>query len=65
MGLSIPFPIHAPRGTGVAFFVTGQGLVNPTVAGGVQPTGYQAPVLPVSVSLVGSHFLLPTWRLTA
>jgi len=46
----------APRGTYVAFWVTGQGLVNTTLADGIQPTGppYPSPLLPVSVSLGGS-----------
>lgn len=46
----------APRGTYVAFWVTGQGLVNTTLGDGVQPTGppYASPLLPVSVSLGGS-----------
>jgi len=46
----------APRGTYVAFWVTGQGLVNTTLADGTQPSGppYPSPMLPVSVSLGGS-----------
>ena len=46
----------APRGTYVAFWVTGQGLVNTTLADGTQPTGppFPSPLLPVSVSLGGS-----------
>jgi uncharacterized protein (TIGR03437 family) len=46
----------APRGTYVAFWVTGQGLVNTTLGDGVQPTGppYATPLLSVSVSLGGS-----------
>jgi uncharacterized protein (TIGR03437 family) len=45
----------APRGTYVAFWVTGQGVVNTTVADGTQPTGppYPTPQLPVSVTLGG------------
>jgi uncharacterized protein (TIGR03437 family) len=45
----------APRGTHVAFWVTGQGRVNTTLADGVQPSGppYPTPMLPVSVSLGG------------
>ena len=45
----------APRGTYVAFWVTGQGLVNTTLADGTQPSGppYPSPMLPVSVSLGG------------
>jgi uncharacterized protein (TIGR03437 family) len=43
----------APRGTYVAFWLTGQGLVNTTLADGTQPTGppFPTPMLPVSVSL--------------
>jgi uncharacterized protein (TIGR03437 family) len=46
----------APRGTYVAFWATGQGLINTTLADGVQPTGppFPSPLLPVSVSLGGS-----------
>lgn len=46
----------AARGTYVAFWVTGQGLVNTTLGDGTQPTGppYPSPMLPVSVSLGGS-----------
>jgi uncharacterized protein (TIGR03437 family) len=46
----------APRGTYVAFWVTGQGLVNTTLGDGAQPTGppFPSPLLPVSVSLGGS-----------
>src|ERR1019366_8112988 len=46
----------AARGTYVAFWVTGQGLVNATLGDGTQPTGppYPSPMLPVSVSLGGS-----------
>jgi uncharacterized protein (TIGR03437 family) len=45
----------APRGTYVAFWVTGQGLVNTTLADGAQPTGppYPTPLLPLSVTLGG------------
>jgi uncharacterized protein (TIGR03437 family) len=45
----------APRGTYVAFWVTGQGLVNTTLADGTQPSGppYPTPMLPVSVALGG------------
>jgi uncharacterized protein (TIGR03437 family) len=45
-----------PRGTYIAFWVTGQGLVDTTVDDGTQPTGppYPSPLLPVSVSLGGS-----------
>jgi uncharacterized protein (TIGR03437 family) len=45
----------APRGTYVAFWVTGQGLVNTTLADGTQPSGppYPTPMLPVSVTLGG------------
>ena len=45
----------APRGTYVAFWATGQGLVNTTLADGTQPTGppYPTPMLPVSVALGG------------
>jgi uncharacterized protein (TIGR03437 family) len=45
----------APRGTYVEFWVTGQGLVNTTLADGTQPSGspYPTPLLPVSVSLGG------------
>jgi len=45
----------APRGTYVAFWVTGQGLVSTTLSDGTQPAGpvYPAPLLPVSVSLGG------------
>jgi uncharacterized protein (TIGR03437 family) len=45
----------APRNTYVAFWLTGQGLVNTTLADGTQPTGptYPSPMLPVSVSLGG------------
>jgi len=43
----------AARGTYVAFWATGQGLVNTTLADGTQPTGppFPSPQLPVSVSL--------------
>jgi uncharacterized protein (TIGR03437 family) len=46
----------AARGTYVAFWVTGQGLVNTTLADGTQPSGppYPSPMLPVSVSLGGT-----------
>jgi len=49
----------APRGTYVAFWVTGQGLVNTTLADGTQPSGppYPAPMLSVSVSLGGVEIL--------
>jgi uncharacterized protein (TIGR03437 family) len=45
----------APRNTYVAFWLTGQGLVNTTLADGTQPAGptYPSPMLPVSVSLGG------------
>jgi uncharacterized protein (TIGR03437 family) len=45
----------APRNTYVAFWVTGQGLVNTTLADGTQPSGppFPTPMLPVSVSLGG------------
>jgi uncharacterized protein (TIGR03437 family) len=45
----------APRNTYVEFWLTGQGLVNTTLADGTQPTGptYPSPMLPVSVSLGG------------
>jgi uncharacterized protein (TIGR03437 family) len=45
----------AARNTTVAFWVTGQGLVNTTLADGTQPTGppFPTPTLPVSVSLGG------------
>jgi uncharacterized protein (TIGR03437 family) len=45
----------AARGTYVAFWLTGQGLVNTTLADGAQPTGppFPTPMLPVSVSLGG------------
>jgi uncharacterized protein (TIGR03437 family) len=45
----------AARGSSVAFWVTGQGLVNTTLADGTQPAGppYPSPLLPVSVSLGG------------
>jgi uncharacterized protein (TIGR03437 family) len=45
----------APRGTYVAFWVTGQGLLNTTLADGTQPSGppYPTPMLPVSVTLGG------------
>ena len=45
----------ARRGTYVAFWVTGQGLVNTTLADGTQPSGppYPTPMLPVSVTLGG------------
>jgi uncharacterized protein (TIGR03437 family) len=45
----------APRNTYVAFWLTGQGLVNTTLADGTQPTGpaFPSPMLPVSVSLGG------------
>jgi uncharacterized protein (TIGR03437 family) len=46
----------APRSTYVAFWVTGQGVVNTTLGDGVQPSGppYPAPLFPVSVSLGGA-----------
>ncbi len=46
----------AARGSYVAFWVTGQGLVNTTLADGAQPSGppYPTPMLPVSVSLGGA-----------
>ena len=46
----------APRGSYVAFWATGQGLVNTTLGDGIQPTGppFPSPLLPVSVSLGGS-----------
>jgi uncharacterized protein (TIGR03437 family) len=49
----------APRGTYVEFWVTGQGLVNTTLADGTQPSGppYPTPMLPVSVTLGG--FTIP------
>ena len=39
----------------MAFWLTGQGLVNATLADGTQPAGptYPSPMLPVSVSLGG------------
>jgi uncharacterized protein (TIGR03437 family) len=45
----------APRNTYVAFWLTGQGLVNTTLADGTQPSGptYPSPMLPLSVSLGG------------
>ena len=45
----------AARGTYIAFWLTGQGLVNTTLADGTQPTGppFPTPMLPVSVSLGG------------
>jgi uncharacterized protein (TIGR03437 family) len=45
----------APRNTYVAFWLTGQGMVNTTLADGTQPTGppFPSPMLPVSVSLGG------------
>jgi len=45
----------AARGTYVSFWLTGQGLVNATVADGTQPPGptYPIPMLPVSVKLGG------------
>jgi uncharacterized protein (TIGR03437 family) len=45
----------AARGTYVAFWLTGQGIVNTTLADGTQPSGpiYPTPMLPVSVSLGG------------
>jgi uncharacterized protein (TIGR03437 family) len=45
----------APRGTYVAFWVTGQGLVNTTLADGSQPGGpsFPTPTLPLNVSLGG------------
>src|ERR1019366_3149900 len=45
----------AARGSYVAFWLTGQGLVNTTLADGAQPTGppFPTPMLPVSVSLGG------------
>jgi uncharacterized protein (TIGR03437 family) len=45
----------APRGTYVEFWVTGQGLVNTTLADGTQPTGppFPTPLLPVRVTLGG------------
>ncbi len=45
----------AARNSYVAFWLTGQGLVNTTVADGTQPSGppYPAPMLPVGVSLGG------------
>jgi uncharacterized protein (TIGR03437 family) len=45
----------ALRNTYVAFWLTGQGLVNTTLTDGTQPPGpsYPAPMLPVSVSLGG------------
>ena len=57
----------APRGSYVAFWVTGQGLVNTTLADGAQPTGppFPTPMLPVSVSLGGARFLPPISFLTA
>jgi uncharacterized protein (TIGR03437 family) len=47
----------AARNTYVAFWLTGQGLVNTTLADGTQPAGptYPAPMLPVSVSLGGTQ----------
>jgi len=46
----------APRGSYVAFWVTGQGLVNTPVADGTQPSGppFPSPMLAVGVSLGGS-----------
>ena len=46
----------AARDTYVAFWLTGQGCVNTTLADGAQPTGppFPAPMLPVSVSLGGT-----------
>jgi uncharacterized protein (TIGR03437 family) len=45
----------AARGTYVAFWLTGQGLVNTTLADGAQPASppFPTPMLPVSVSLGG------------
>jgi len=45
----------AARGTYIAFWLTGQGLVNSTLADGAQPTGppFATPLLPVSVTLGG------------
>lgn len=45
----------AARNSYVAFWVTGQGLVNMTLADGTQPAGptYPSPMLPVSVSVGG------------
>ena len=50
----------APRGSYVAFWATGQGLVNTTLADGIQPSGppYPSPLLPVSV-LVGGTLVPP------
>ena len=47
----------APRNTTVAFWVTGQGTVNTTLADGTQPTGppFPTPMLPVSVTLGGTQ----------
>jgi uncharacterized protein (TIGR03437 family) len=46
----------AARGAYVAFWLTGQGIVNTTLADGAQPSGpaFPAPMLPVSVSLGGT-----------
>jgi uncharacterized protein (TIGR03437 family) len=54
----------AARNTYVAFWVTGQGLVNTTLADGAQPAGpnYPTPMLPVSVSLGG--VVVPAANLT-
>jgi len=45
----------AARGAYVAFWLTGQGLVNTTLADGAQPASppFPTPMLPVSVSLGG------------
>lgn len=45
----------AARGTYIAFWLTGQGLLNATIADGTQPTGppFPTPLLPVSVTLGG------------
>jgi uncharacterized protein (TIGR03437 family) len=46
----------APRGSYIAFWATGQGLLDIPQRDGVQPTGppFPEPVLPVSVSLAGN-----------
>jgi uncharacterized protein (TIGR03437 family) len=47
----------AARNSYVAFWVTGQGLVNTTLSDGTQPSGppFATPLLPVSVSLGGTE----------